>query len=52
MGNLCKLHLVCQEDLLQEGITVDKLLLMELVGLDVLPQGGDDDRPSLGVHAQ
>lgn len=42
-------------DLLQVFVTVDELALMrvlELVGLDVLPQSLDDDRSGLGVDAQ
>ena len=42
-------------DLLQVLVTVDELALvgvLELVGLDVLPEGLDDDRPGLGVNPQ
>lgn len=41
--------------LLQVLVTVDELALMgvlEFVGLDVLPQGLDDDRSGLGVDTQ
>ena len=43
------------EDLLEIRVAVDKLLLvriLQLVGLDVLPQGVDDDGPGLGVHPE
>lgn len=36
-------------------VTIDELALMgvlQFVGLHVLPQGLDDDRPGLGVDAQ
>ena len=55
LGNLSKLHPLCLEYLLEIWVTIDKLLLvrvLQLVGLDVLPQGVDDDGPSLGVHTQ
>ena len=42
-------------DLLQVLVTVDELALvgvLELVGLDVLPEGLDDDGPGLGVNPQ
>ena len=41
--------------LLQVFVTVDELPLvrvLEFVGLDVLPQGLNDDRSSLGVDTQ
>lgn len=41
--------------LLQVFVTVDELALMwvlEFVGLDVLPQGLNDDRSGLGVNTQ
>lgn len=41
--------------LLQVFVTVDELSLMrvlEFMGLDILPQGLDDDRSGLGVDAQ
>lgn len=41
--------------LLQVFVTVDELPLMrvlEFMGLDILPQGLDDDRSGLGVDAQ
>ena len=53
--DLGKLHLVCLKYLLQEGVAMDKLLLMgvlQLMGLDVLPQGRDDERPGLRVQTQ
>jgi len=52
LGKLC---LVCLKYLLQEGVAVDKLFLMvvlQLVGLDVLPQGRDDDSHGLRVQTQ
>ena len=55
LRDLSKLHPLRLEDLLEIRVAVDKLLLvrvLQLVGLDVLPQGVDDDRPGLGVHPE
>ena len=55
LGDLGKLHPLRVEDLHQKLVAVDKLSLvrvLQLVRLDVLPQGGDDDGPSLGVDSQ
>lgn len=50
-----ELHSGTSEYLLEILVAVDELSLvavLELVGLDVLPQSRDDDRPSLSVNAQ
>ena len=55
LRNLGKLHSLCVEDLHQELVAVDKLSLvgvLQLVRLDVLPEGGYDDGPRLGVNSQ
>lgn len=55
LRNLCKLHTVASEDLLQVFVTVDELALvrvLQLVSLDVLPQGADDDWTRLRVHTE
>merc|ERR1719312_1628358 len=55
LGNFGKFHPFRGKNLLQIGVTVDIFLLvliLEFVGLDVLPQGGDDDRSCLGVNSQ
>ena len=55
LRDLGKLHAIRLEYLLEEGVAVDKLPLvgvLELVGLDVLPEGGDDDGPGLCVDPE
>lgn len=55
LRDLCELHPFRLEYLLQESIAVDKLPLvgvLELVGLDVLPKGGDDNGAGLGVDPE
>merc|ERR1719422_2139836 len=55
LRNLCKLHPLRLKNLLEIRVTIDELLLvliLEFVGLDVLPQGGDDHGPRLGVDTQ
>ena len=55
LWDLGKLHPLRVEDLLEKLVAVDVLLLvrvLQLVGLDVLPERVDDDGPGLGVHAQ
>ena len=52
---LGKLHSLRLEDLLEKGVAVDKLALvgvLQLVGLDVLPEGGDDDGPGLCMNPE
>ena len=55
LRDLGKLHPLALEDLPEEGVAVDILSLvrvLELVGLDVLPQGRNDDRPCLSVQSK
>lgn len=55
LRDLRKLHSLSLKDLLQVFVTVNELALMrilEFVGLDVLPQGLNDDRSGLGVDTQ
>merc|ERR1719422_1604436 len=55
LWNLCKLHPLRLKNLLEIRVTIDELLLvliLEFVGLDVLPQGGEDHGPRLGVDTQ
>ena len=49
LRNLRELHPLSLEDLLEIRVAVDKLLLvriLQLVGLDVLPQRRNDHRPA------
>ena len=55
LRNLRELHAVHPEDLLQESIALNPFPLvrvLQLVRFDVLPQGVDDNRASLSMHAQ
>jgi len=55
LRDLGKLHTVACKDLLQILVAVDELALvriLQLVSLDVLPQGADDDRTRLSVHPE
>ena len=50
---LGKLHSLRLKDLFEKWIAVDELplmLVLQLVGLDVLPERGDYDGSGLGVH--
>jgi hypothetical protein len=55
LRDLGKLHAGARKDLLQVLVAVDELALvrvLQLVSLDVLPQGADDDRARLRVHPE
>merc|ERR1719507_1642297 len=55
LRDLRKFHPVRLEDLLEEGVAVDEFLLvliLQLVRLDVLPERGYDDWPSLSVDPE